>query len=221
MLKTGKTNGYFISLNGFFLNMGEWDKLLRHEDYTVHINGVDIFVQDKVFTPDPAITNSTAILLNTIPDIKGKTVLDMGTGTGIIAIYCALKGAKKVVACDVDPLAIENAKKNVKKYDFEEQIELIKSDLFENVEGKFDYILANLPILDEVWATAELTENIIARYLRASREHIKKGGKVYFTWASFVDIVPVQAFCNELGYNFRIITEHEGDYDWYVFEISY
>lgn len=46
-------------------------------------------------------------------DLKGKSVIDMGTGTGILAILCAMKGAKEVYGVEIDPFAFENAVENV------------------------------------------------------------------------------------------------------------
>lgn len=201
--------------------MAEWDRLLRHEDYNVEIFGMNIHVKDRVFTPDPAVTNSTSFLLANLPNVRGKKILDVGTGTGVIAIYCALNGAKKVVASDIDDHSLDNAKINVKKYGLGNKIFLIKSDLFEHIEGKFDYILANLPILKGIWNEKEKPENLTARYLRDSKNYILKGGKVYFTWASFSDVRPVKFFCKDFGYIFRIFSENNAGYEWYVFEVSH
>lgn len=45
-------------------------------------------------------------------DLAGKTVIDMGTGTGILAILCMMKGAKKTYGIEIDPFACENAVEN-------------------------------------------------------------------------------------------------------------
>lgn len=46
-------------------------------------------------------------------DIKGKDIIDMGTGTGILAILCGMRGASHVLAIEIDPFAAENAVDNV------------------------------------------------------------------------------------------------------------
>jgi ribosomal protein L11 methyltransferase len=70
-------------------------------------------------------------------------VLDVGTGTGILAICCAKLGSEKVVAMDIDEKAIEIATENVAINDVEDRIEIIQSDIAD-YKGKFNLIVANL-----------------------------------------------------------------------------
>lgn len=75
----------------------------------------------------------------------GSKVLDMGTGTGIQAIKAYKSGAEEVVAVDINTEAIKLAKENAKRNDCE--VKTVYSDLFEEVEGKFDLIIFNPPYL--------------------------------------------------------------------------
>lgn len=75
-------------------------------------------------------------------DFKHKTVLDFGTGTGILAILAEKRGAKKVYAIDNDDWSIENAKENFKKNDCKKIILKKASDAVSEV--RFDIILANI-----------------------------------------------------------------------------
>ncbi|MFA5126896.1 MAG: HemK2/MTQ2 family protein methyltransferase [Patescibacteria group bacterium] len=73
------------------------------------------------------------------------TVLDLATGSGMIAIFCADK-AKKVIATDINPRAINYAKFNAILNDAENKIEFKVGDLFNPVRGrKFDLIIWNGP----------------------------------------------------------------------------
>jgi ribosomal protein L11 methyltransferase len=78
---------------------------------------------------------------------KGR-ILDVGTGSGILAIAAALldKGAT-ILAIDNDPTALENASVNLKLNRLEPQIQLLLSAP-ENVEGKFSTILSNMTCED-------------------------------------------------------------------------
>jgi len=69
--------------------------------------------------------------------------LDVGTGTGILAISCAKLGIGTVVAVDIDPKAAEIAGKNIAINMVDDEIEIINSDI-SNLKGRFDLIVANL-----------------------------------------------------------------------------
>lgn len=76
---------------------------------------------------------------------KDDGVLDMATGCGIQGIFASEK-AEDVTATDINPNAIECAKRNIELNDIR-NMSVFYSNLFENVEGKFDLILFNPPYL--------------------------------------------------------------------------
>lgn len=88
-------------------------------------------------------------------DLTGRAVLDMGCGTGILAILAALKGgATRIVAIDIDPTATESAIENSNANRVGDEIEILTGDasLLASQE-KFDLILANINrniILDDI-----------------------------------------------------------------------
>ena len=74
---------------------------------------------------------------------KNKSVLDIGTGTGVQSIYAKKWGAEKVMAVDIDFAAIQTARKNFQKNNVEVISQLNIYNEF--IEDKFDIIIANLP----------------------------------------------------------------------------
>ena len=76
---------------------------------------------------------------------KPKKVLDMGSGTGILAIQAKLSGAQEVWAADINPLATRLIEKNAVLNKTE--IVVIESNLFSNISGTFDLIIFNPPYL--------------------------------------------------------------------------
>ncbi|MFN4189384.1 MAG: 50S ribosomal protein L11 methyltransferase [Pseudothermotoga sp.] len=74
--------------------------------------------------------------------MSNHSVLDIGCGTAILAIIAAKLGAEKVTAVDNDPVAVEVAKEFVKENQVE--VDVILSDLTNNVEGKYDLVVANI-----------------------------------------------------------------------------
>ncbi len=84
------------------------------------------------------------LLLEQVKKYAKGNVLEIGTGKGLQAVEAAKK-AEKVIATDVDDEAIKISKERAKKENV--QIEFLKSDLFEKVEGKYDLIIFNAPYL--------------------------------------------------------------------------
>jgi len=76
-------------------------------------------------------------------DIKDKTVLDMGSGTGVLSILSAMRGAKTIDAIDIDNWCYLNAKENVyrNKMDF---ISVYEGDVALLKDKKYDLIIANI-----------------------------------------------------------------------------
>lgn len=76
--------------------------------------------------------------------IVGKRVLDVGTGSGILAIAAAKLGASEVIATDIDDAALEAAQENAERNGVAEKINFVKSDLLRQVRGQFDIVVSNL-----------------------------------------------------------------------------
>lgn len=76
-------------------------------------------------------------------DLKGKSVLDMGCGTGILAIFSEMRGASQVEAIDIDPWCYENSVENVARNSCR-AIKVIEGDASLLKEQQFDVIIANI-----------------------------------------------------------------------------
>ena len=81
--------------------------------------------------------------------IKRDKILDIGTGTGAIALSLAKNIENSyVIGSDIEEKAISLAREN-KEFTGIKNVEFIKSDLFENIEGKFDLIISNPPYINK------------------------------------------------------------------------
>ncbi|MEM4152578.1 MAG: methyltransferase [Candidatus Pacearchaeota archaeon] len=110
-------------------------------------------------------------------------VLDMGTGSGILAKE-ASKYTKKVIATDIDGEIIKKLKKENKK------IKFINSNLFSNIKGKFDLILFNPPYLPskkikdrEIDGGINGVE-IIEKFLKQAKNYLKTNGRILLVCSS-------------------------------------
>ena len=116
--------------------------------------------------------------------IKSKTVLDIGTGTGIQAETLLEFFDKNSILCsDIDEEAVKYAK--LKKF------HTIKSDLFKKIKEKFDFIVFNPPYLPELKYDKEkdttggkLGDETILKFLRQIKNHLNKNGKVFLLLSS-------------------------------------
>jgi len=97
-------------------------------------------------------------------DFKGCTVLDFGTGTGVLAILAEKLGAKEVLAIDHDPWSIDNARENIKE-NHSVKVRIEKLDTLPS-DTLFDIILANI------------NKHVILKELSSMGQQLKKGGVI-------------------------------------------
>ncbi|XP_038160230.1 protein arginine N-methyltransferase 6 [Cyprinodon tularosa] len=134
-----------------------------YSDVTIH----EDMIADHVRTN----TYRTAIFSNS-ESIKGKVVLDVGAGTGVLSIFCAQAGAKKVYAVEACSIA-EQAVEIVKQNNVEEIVEIIRGTV-ETVElpEKVDVIVS------EWMGYALLHESMLNSVLFARDKWLKPGGVI-------------------------------------------
>ena len=147
------------------------------------------------FVASPAIMNSGVQIIQHMarnPElVRGKTVIDMGTGCGIIGIAAARLGAKKVIMTDIDERAVHNAQKNISKYGLENVCEAVQGDLFNSIFGgtKADvqifnhpYFLAD-PLPDEAWSRMMLGGiELLRRYLHQAPRYSLADAAYLLSW---------------------------------------
>ena len=75
---------------------------------------------------------------------RGGRLMDIGTGSGILAIAAALLGARDVYAIDIDEDAVRVARENVRQNCLEDAITVEKGDLLKGVRGTYDFAAANI-----------------------------------------------------------------------------
>jgi len=105
------------------------------------LDGLPFYVDRRVIIPRSHI----AFLLKDL-GIAPRRILDLCTGSGCLAILAALALPRaRVDASDVSPEALAVARRNVRKHGLERRVRLVRSDLFANVEERYDLIIANPP----------------------------------------------------------------------------
>ncbi len=106
------------------------------------------FVNEYTLIPRPETELLAQNVLKHVKPNETADVLDIGTGTGCIAITLVLEnGNIQVHAVDISDEALNMARKNALFHSAGEKIKFYKSDLFEKVQGKFDIIVSNPPYI--------------------------------------------------------------------------
>ena len=146
------------------------------------------------------------MLIESIDANNCKKALDIGCRSGIIAIHLAKYC--NVVAVDINEKAIENTKYNARLNGM--NIKVIKSDLFSNINEKFDLIAFNPPYLptkneDISWNGGRNDIEILSRFLKEAKNYLNKNGKIYFIASSLSNIEEI--IKNFKYYEFKKIKE--------------
>ncbi|MFM8983652.1 MAG: N5-glutamine methyltransferase family protein, partial [Spartobacteria bacterium] len=119
---------------------------LQHLLGTVEFLGYEFLCDARGLIPRPETEELVELVLKSAP--AAQSFLDVGTGSGVIALTLALKKPDaRVVACDLSPQALALAAENRTRHGLDSRVELIESDLLASVQGSFDAIIANLPYI--------------------------------------------------------------------------
>jgi len=133
---------------------------------------VEVQDGDKVIEIDPGMAFGTGTHETTGMCVRlvekhikpGMDVIDVGTGTGILAIAAAHMGAKDVLAIDLDPVAVRVAKENIRINHFENVIRAQEGDLLKAVSETAEVVIANI------------IADVICMMAAPVRAHIREGG---------------------------------------------
>ena len=108
--------------------------------------------QDLVVKIDPGMAfgtgahPSTRLCLQLLQETitGGEAVYDIGAGSGILAVSGALLGAARVIAVDIDPVAVSVARENVRRNGVETKVTVVQGDLLQDLPTGADLIVANI-----------------------------------------------------------------------------
>src|SRR3989344_3787734 len=143
---------------------------------------------------------------------KNKKVLDIGTGSGILAKE-ALKYSRDVTASDINEECLKNLK----------GIKIIKSNLFEKIKGKYDLIIFNPPYLpkedmeDEdsslVTTGGKKGYEILERFINELRDHLNKNGKALIVFSSLTNKRKVNFIIKKNFLKFKLLEKKKIPYE--------
>lgn len=177
-----------------------YQQLAAHKPYQYIIGQAEfrnltLAVDERVLIPRPETEELVEVILAENPQ-SSLSILDIGTGSGAIAL--SLKAERpdwQVTASDISEEALTLAQENAGQLGLE--ITVVQSDVFEQLEGRFDVIVSNPPYIahedkDEVGLNVLTSEphlalfadeegyQIYRRIIEGARQHLKPHGKLYF-----------------------------------------
>ncbi len=166
----------------------------------------------------PTVFPSTFYYIDYMDIVPGQSFLEIGSGTGLIAIAAALRGANPVVATDISPLAVANTAENIRRYSLDGIIDAREGSVFDSIkEGEtFDTILWNAPYMHidksdlspiEV-ALYDPYYKALTRFFAEAKSYLKAGGTVLLGSSSthmHQDVL--QKLVNTYGWSMTIIAE--------------
>lgn len=143
---------------------------------------LEIKVANGVYNP----AEDSYLLIKAVKVNGKEKALDMGCGCGIVAMHLAKNGCS-VTACDVNESAVKNSKINAERNGL--KIRCIKSNLFENIDEKFDLIVFNPPYLptkneDISWDGGREGIEIIENFLKDAKNYLNEEGRIYLVSSS-------------------------------------
>lgn len=160
------------------------------------------FYTDKgVFSKD-CLDYGTRLLLENLnkEDIKGD-ILDVGCGYGVISIILSLTTNSNIDGIDVNKRALHLSRMNDKLN--KTKVNFFESDVYSNVDKKYDYIITNPPI--------RAGKEVVYKILGEAKNHLKDGGKLYFVMRKSHGVASAIKYLSNI-YNLEIIDKSKGFY---------
>jgi release factor glutamine methyltransferase len=150
-------------------------------------------------------------------------ILDLGSGTGILAQTCLNLGFKNIISADIDLEVIKFLKNK-----FKNQVRVIKTDLFSKIKNKFDLIIFNPPYLPEDKfdkekdTTAGKSGNeLIIKFLKQAKSHLNKQGKILILFSSLSNPGIILKTAKNLKYKPKLLASKNLFFEkLFVYELS-
>lgn len=197
--------------------------------YRKELGNLKFDVFPYVFPPESPFSKSSLSIYNQFGDLSNKKVLDIGSGTGVQAIYAAKAGALKVDAVDIVDDAVKCTKHNAKLNEVD--ICAYKSDLFSNVGSKkFDLIIANLPIVEADECDKRFHSlfdpgfNYHKRLFEEANDYLTENGKIVLCHANLSDgdeFGKLEKLAFENGFKSNVLESVDAlGYEWRNYEFG-
>jgi methylase of polypeptide subunit release factors len=190
--------------------------LARRRTRITEAGGFRLVVHPTVFHPRYFLSSGYFAEFIGQLDLGGKRVVDVGTGSGILALAAARAGAESVIAADINPNAALTAAENARANGVDDRVSALCSDLLSALAPRplFDVILSSPPkhagkprdLADRGWHAGPHYGDIAALFDQ-SRERLKPGGRLYVMVSSDSDLELFSALITRAGFQAQLVAE--------------
>jgi release factor glutamine methyltransferase len=216
--RRGSPQGLFRRLMRAFIFLFSYHVVLSRKSIrTVQAGGFRLTVRPTVFHPRFFVSSERFAGFIDGLDLRGKRVIDVGTGTGILALAAARAGAESVVAADINPNAALNAEENARANGFGGRVAGVCSNLLAALAPRplFDVILSSPPkhageprdLTDRGWHAGPAFRDVASLFDQA-RERLKPGGRLYVMVSSDSDLDLFGKLIDKAGFRAKLAHEY-------------
>jgi methylase of polypeptide subunit release factors len=186
--------------------------------YTATCGSIAIKVLPEVYAPG-FFSDSMwfAEKLSTL--VRHRSVLEIGTGTGLIAISAVRNGATRCVATDINPHALKNAILNVQDAGLGGQIDVRGGNVYEKIDDdeRFDIIFWAHPFN---WTRKKIKSPLrlsgmdyrykgLEAYVEGAKQHVERNGRILLGTGDSADVVRLIRFALKNRFDVRVLCEEE------------
>ncbi|MGH7114092.1 MAG: 50S ribosomal protein L11 methyltransferase [Stellaceae bacterium] len=190
--------------------------LSRRRTTITRAAGFRLTVRPTVFHPRYFLSSECFAEFIGHLDLTGERVVDVGTGSGILALAAACAGAESVIAADINPNAALAAAENARANGLAGRVSALCSDLLTALVPRplFDVILSSPPkhageprdLADRGWHAGPHYRDVAALFDQ-SRERLKPGGRLYVMVSSDSDLDLFGRLIDRAGFSARLVHE--------------
>lgn len=189
-------------MSQYFENDNNIKSEIRMINYSYDKRNFDFYSDNGVFSKNEVDYGSILLMETFIKQNKTGKILDVGGGLGVISIVLS-----KILECKCDMLeindrAIELANKNIKLNGVFNSVNVIKSDAYENVDDRYDFVITNPPI--------RAGKKVVYKFLFESFDYMNEQGELWFVMRKNHGALSAKKDLENEGYKCEIVEKDKG-----------
>ena len=163
------------------------------------------YTDNGVFSKECVDFGTKTMLESFTTDKENAKVADIGCGYGVISIFLAKKYPTfKFTMVDVNNRVLELSKKNIELNKIENEVEVLESSSFDNVEGNFDIVLTNPPI--------RAGKKIVHKIMTDSYKHLNAQGELWVVIQKKQGMASCKKLLEDTFSMVEVVTKNKGYY---------